>query len=263
MSLFAYKGLIALITAIVTLTVGFASLHFIRRYQHLLSMGDALADGIFLGAAIFHLFPIAVQGLANEVGVLSFYIVIIVIILMACGFLLLFSLECSIILREKQRQNTSVKQTCTASAFMLTGILSIHAFITGATLGISDMASTVSILSIAILSHKGFESFALMMGLHRSIRKEMKTKAILWAFTFITPIGIIVAAFIESFFQAQMASVIISLFSAFAAGSFFYIGTLHGGHEHFHPPRGPLKRYQKALATFFGIIAMGIVVIWT
>ena len=267
LSLFAYKGLIALVVAIVTLTVGFASLHFMRRYQHLLSMGDAFADGIFLGTAIFHLFPIAVQELANEVGALSFYIVIIVviivIILMACGFLLLFSLERSIILREKQRQNTSINQMCTASALMLTGILSVHAFITGVTLGISNMASTVSILSIAILSHKGFESFALMMGLHRSIQKEMKIKTILWAFTFVTPVSIIVAAFIESFLQTQMTAVVISLFSAFAAGSFFYIGTLHRGHEHFHPPRDPLKRYQKVLTTFFGIIAMGIVVIGT
>lgn len=262
-SLFGYKSLIALVVAVVTITVGFASLHFMRRYQHLLSIGDAFADGVFLGAAILHLFPIAVRGLMHKVNVSSFYIVIIVIILMACGFLLLFSLERSIILREKQRKNTLIKQMCTASALMLTGILSVHAFITGATLGIANMASTVSILSIAILSHKGFESFALMMGLHRNIKKEMKTKAILWAFTFVTPIGIIVAALIESFLQTHVVAFIISLFSAFAAGSFVYIGTLHRGHEHFHPPRGPLKRHQKVITTFFGIVAIGIVVIWT
>ena len=261
MSLFAYKGFIALIVAIVTLTAGFLSLHFIRRYQHLLSMSDAFADGIFLGVAVFHLFPDAVQGLANEVNTLSFYMLIIV--LMACGFLLLFGLERLIIRREEQRQTMSVEQMCTASAWMLTGILSIHAFIAGAALGISDIASTVSILLIAILAHKGFESFALMMRLHRGIKKEIKIKGILWAFTFVTPTGIIVSAFIESFLQTQMAAVITSLFSAFAAGSFFYIGTLHGGHEHFHPPRSSLKRYQKVFATSFGIIAMGIVAIWT
>ncbi|WP_100622691.1 ZIP family metal transporter [Candidatus Coxiella mudrowiae] len=261
MLLFAYKGLSALIIAIVTLTAGFASLHFIRRYQHLLSMGDAFADGIFLGAAVFHLFPDAVQRLSNKLSALSSYV--LVIVLMGCVFLLLFSLERSIILREKQRQIISAEQMCTASAWMLTGILSAHAFIAGAALGISDSASIVSILLIAILAHKGFESFALMIGLHRGIKKEKKIKVILWAFTFVTLFGIIVAAFIESFLQTQTAAIITSLFSAFAAGSFFYIGTLHGGYEHFHPPRDSLKRYQKVLATSLGIVAMGIVAIRT
>ncbi|WP_304985471.1 ZIP family metal transporter [Coxiella-like endosymbiont] len=261
MSLFAYKGLIALIISIVTLTAGFASLHFIRHYQHLLSIGDAFADGIFLGAAVFHLFPDAVQGLLNELSALSSCV--LVIVLMGCGFLLLFSLERSIILQEKQRQIISFKQMCTASAWMLIGILSVHAFIAGAALGISDSISVVSILLIAILAHKAFESFALMIGLHRGIKKEKKIKVILWAFTLVTPFGIIVAAFIESFLQTQTAAIITSLFSAFAAGSFFYIGTLHAGHEHFHPPRDSLKRYQKVLATSLGIIAMGIVAIWT
>lgn len=260
MSLFTYKWLIALITAIVTLTTGFISLHFISRYQRLLSTGDAFADGIFLGAAIFHLLPDAIHGLSTKLNL--FGSCLFVILLIVCAFSLLFSLESSILLREKQVQITD-KHICTASAWMLTGILSVHAFIAGAALGISDSASVVSILLIAILAHKGFESFALVMRLHQGIKKGRKVKRILWIFTFVTPFGIIVAAFIESFLQTQTATIITSLFSAFAAGTFFYIGTLHGGHEHLHHPRNPLKRYQKILATLFGIITMGIIAVWT
>ena len=259
-SLLSYKWLIAIIVAVITLTTGFTSLHFIRRYQHLLSTGDAFTDGIFLGTAVFHLFPDAIQGLSNEVSVLSSCMLVIVFI--GCGFLLLFSLERSITRREQQ--STSINQIRTvSSAWMLTGILSIHAFIAGAALGISDKANVVSILLIVILAHKGFEGFILMMELHYSSKNARKIKGTLWAFSFVTPFGIIVTAFIESFLQTQAAVVITSLFNAFAAGSFFYIGTLHTGHEHFHPLRGdPLKRYQKVLATLFGIIVMAVMAIW-
>ena len=261
-SLFAYKWLIASIISIVTLTVGFVSLHFVRRYQNLLLMSDAFADGIFLGTAVFHLFPDAIQGLLNKVGLLSSYI--LVIVFMGYGFLLLFSLERSIIRREKQYKNTSTNQMCTVSTWMLTGILSVHAFIVGAALGISNTVNVMSLLSIAILAHKGFESFALMMGLHFSIKSESKIKWTLWAFSFVTPFGIIMAAFIEFFLQTQIAVVITSLLSAFTAGSFFYIGTFHGVNEHFHSLHDPLKCYQKVLAISFGIIAMAIVMaIWS
>ena len=144
---------------------------------------------------------------------------------------------------------------------MLVGILSVHAFIAGVALGISDMMTNVSVLLIAILAHKGFESFALMMGLHRSLKKEKKIKGILWAFTFVTPLGIILAALVQTFFQTQTANLITSLFSGFAAGSFLYIGTLHVGHNHFHPPRAPMKGYEKILTTLIGIATMGIVAI--
>ena len=63
-----------------------------------------------------------------------------------------------------------------ASGLMLVSTLSVPcAFITGSALGASDTMSNVSILLIAILAHKGFESFALMIGLYR-ILKKMKKK---------------------------------------------------------------------------------------
>ncbi|ABS76852.1 zinc transporter [Coxiella burnetii] len=260
MSLFAFKGLIAVIIALVTVITGLASLRFIHRYQHLLSLGDAFADGIFLGAAAFHLFPDAIESFPAGFSTLTSYL--LAILLVISGFFLLFVLERTIIHQEKERHELTNEHTCKASAWMLIGILSVHAFIAGAALGISDTLRTVSILLIAILAHKGFESFALMMGLHRNLKQDVQVKNILWAFTFVTPLGIILAAFIESFLHTQAADIITGLFSAFAAGSFLYIGTLHGGHNHFHAPRDPTKRYEKIIATLLGIAAMGIVAIW-
>ncbi len=262
MSLFAFKGLIAAIIALVTVITGLVSLRFIHRYQHLLSLGDAFADGVFLGTAVFHLFPDAIESFPAWFSTLTSYL--LAILLVMSGFSLLFVLEGTIIHWEKeQRHELTNEHTCKASAWMLIGILSVHAFIAGAALGISDAMRTVSILLIAILAHKGFESFALMMGLHRNLKQDVQVKSILWAFTFVTPLGIILAAFIESFLHTQAADIITGLFSAFAAGSFLYIGTLHGGHNHFHAPRDSTKRYEKIIATLLGITAMGIVAIWT
>lgn len=71
MSLFIYKGSIAVIVVFVTLAAGFSSLRFMRRYQHFLAVGDAFADGIFLGAAAFHLFPDALQGIPIMLAILT------------------------------------------------------------------------------------------------------------------------------------------------------------------------------------------------
>ena len=262
MSLFTYKWLIAVIIALVTLVTGLESLRFIHRYQHFLAIGDAVADGIFLGAATFHLFPNAIEnfpfGFSEPVSYL------IALLLMISGFFLLFFLERTIIHREKERHREMTdERICRASAWMLVGILSVHAFITGAMLGISDTMHTVSILLIAILAHKGFESFALMMGLHQSLEKEAQMRGILAAFTLVTPFGIILAAFfINSYLHTEVADIIMALFSAFATGSFLYIGTLHGDHNHFHPPCALTQRHKKVIATVVGITAMGIGAIW-
>jgi zinc transporter ZupT len=259
MPLITYKLLTALLIAIITLLVGFASLRFVRHQKHLLQIGDAVADGIFLGVAIFHLFPNAI-GVFDSIWHKSLSIPIALICTLG-GFGLLFILERSIIHQEHVHTHNQ-QIACTASALMLTGILSVHAFIEGAALGISHQSGTVMVLLIAILAHKGFETYALVMGLHRNLPNEKTTKHVLLAFAFVTPIGILIASIIEHYLQTQTADLITGIFSAFAAGSFLYIGTLHTAHTHFHPARDRSDRYLKIGATLLGIAAMGIIAIW-
>ncbi len=255
MSLIEYKWLIAALIAIITLVAGFASLHFIRRYQRFLQIGDSFADGIFLGAAAFHLFPNAIHGLDQRFNLLSAFG--LALFFTACGFFLLFFLERLVIHREAEP-----RVAYTASAWMLTGILSVHAFITGVALGISHAITSVSVIFFAILAHKGFESFALIIGLHRGWQKKYKVKTVLFFFALVTPLGIAVASTIETYFQVQTSDFITALFSSFAAGTFLYIGTLHATHNHFHPTMDTINRYYKYCATIIGIVLMGIIGIW-
>ena len=255
MSLIIYKWLAATLITLITLISGFASLHFIRRYQRFLQIGDALADGIFLGAAAFHLFPNTLEGLSGHFDLLNTYLIALLFVF--CGFLLLYLSERLLIYHEPEH-----KRPVNMSAWMLAGILSIHAFIAGAALGISDTIASVSILFIAILAHKGFESFALALELHRNWHKSYKTKITLFFFAFVTPLGIVLASMIERLFTTQTANLITCLFSSFAAGSFIYIGTLHMGHDHFHPHMDTSSRYYKMLLTIAGMVAMGVIAIW-
>lgn len=259
MPLITYKILTAVLIAIITLLVGYASLRFARQEKHLLQLGDALADGIFLGVAAFHLFPNAIEVFGSFWHRSMSYPIALLCTL--GGFCLLFILERSII-HQEHGHTPNYQATCTASAWMLTGILSVHAFIEGAALGISDQTGTVLVLLIAILAHKGFETYALVMGLHRNLPKEKATKRILLAFGFVTPLGILIASVVEHYLKTQMADLITGLFSAFAAGSFLYIGTLHTAHTHFHPARDRSGQWLKVGATLLGIAAMGIIAIW-
>lgn len=258
MSLIEYKLLTAALIALITIWVGFAALRVIRKDKQFLQIGDALADGIFIGVAVFHLLPTAIDSLRPLWHISSVYL--IVFLCLMGGFALLFILERSLIHQEDVHEDAP--SICHASAWMLAGILSVHAFIEGVALGISNEIHIVTVLLIAILAHKGFESYALVMGLHRNLQNERLTKTILLVFTFVTPIGILIASLIEDHLQNNTTSLIMGLFSAFAAGSFLYIGTLHSTHTHFHPERDKSHRALTILLTLFGFIAMGVIAIW-
>lgn len=251
----AYKWIAAMLIAALTLTTGYTSLRFIRRHQHFLQLGDALADGIFLGTALFHLLPESLDAflkLFQAPIAISFALLGAIV-----GFLILFILEHTLL-----KQHTHTFPTYRVNAGLLVGILSLHAFIAGLAVGITHSTETLVALTLAILAHKGFESFALMVGLQRNHVHEKLNRSILQLFTCITPAGILLANLIETAVKTNLTNTLSALLNAFAAGSFLYIGTLHAGHEHFHPDKDPNKRYQKALATLSGVTAMGVLTLW-
>ena len=255
MSLLTYKWLIAGILVVFTLLTSLISLHFIGRYRQWLQRGDALADGIFLGVAAFHLFPNAVSGIARTWPTSTAYV--LTLLLVGSGFILLFFLERWFIIHEEQQLSTT-----TTDAWILLGVLSIHAFISGATLGIAGSMTGASLLFIAILAHKGFESFALAVGLHRRWQRHYPTTLLLTGFAGVTPIGIILASFIDHWLQIPTAEWLSSIFNAFAAGTFLYIGTWHAMHDHFDHATDANPRYHKWLWTVIGIAVMGALAFW-
>lgn len=214
-----------------------------------MTLGEAFAAGIFLGAAFFHLLPDATQSFneySPNVGYPVPYAVCV------GGIMLFFILE---------RIARSYKEARVKKMLpnMVMVILIIHALTEGAALGIGNTFSEVMMLSIAIIAHKGSEGFALAMVLLRHGWELKRVLRLSLFFAAMTPIGILLGANLSVFHFVQ-SELLESLFSAFAAGTFIYIATLHHLHGQSHDHQ---ENTKSLFFVAFGVLIMGILAMWT
>jgi zinc transporter 1/2/3 len=222
MSLLSFKILAALIILLITVLGGIWPFLKKANVQQGVApifdfpMGESLAVGIFLGAGLLHMLPDAAHDFYQAGYSYPFPFLIA-----ALGFLLLLSLE-HISNSLKEHGNTLLSSVALLTATML----SIHSLLEGAAVGIAGNFATMIIIFIAIIAHKGAASFALATHLNRS---RLSFPLIFFAFSFfalMTPIGIFVGSWVNA---ASSTHVLLTpIFSALAAGTFLYIGTLHG-----------------------------------
>lgn len=178
--------------------------------------GEALACGIFLGAGLIHMLGSAsyqFQKLGVTYPLAS----------LLCGtcFLMLLLLEhYGSELKVHQTQNTN------AIAKLSVVMLSFHALFAGAALGLSFSFATTVLILAAILSHKWAESFSLAIQLNKSSIPIRQTLIYFAIFSIMTPLGICIGTSVQSI-QIQH-NYLEPLFTSLAAGTFLYIGTLHG-----------------------------------
>ena len=251
MGLSSLKWLILSIIFTVSVASGFTTLHIANRYRKLIAMGEALANGIFVGAAVFHLIPDAESVFArcNNCSPL--------LITLGCAlasFVILMLFEQLV-----THKISSYRHISKVGPLLLT--LSIHAFITGLALGISESYVVVISLLIAILAHKAFEMFALVINLHRQLQHKHHVRLLFFLFSFITPLGILLGASGDTLLPLAANSTLTAYFNAICAGTFLYIATIHAQNRH-HPHSDGYQKYEQILATIVGIIAMGVLAFW-
>ena len=251
MGLMGLKWLLIAIIFTTSVASGFASLHIANRYKKLLAMGEALANGIFVGAAFFHLIPDA----AAELDIIQAGSPFLYVILMATlSFLLLFAFEKII-----THNIHTYRKIVYVGPLLLT--LSVHAFITGLALGISNSLALILSVFIAIMAHKAFEMFALVINLHKRISQHHHIRILFFIFSFVTPLGILLGMYGDQYLPVANNTLAIAIINAACAGTFIYIATVHAKHRH-HPHGDGYERYEQILATIAGVIAMGILAIW-
>jgi len=204
-----------------------------------MSLGEAFAAGIFLGAAFFHLLPDASHLFHLHYPFITYPIPSAVCV----GSILLFFLL--------ERMSLSYGKAKLVLPRMVIIILIIHALTEGAALGIGSGFSEAIMLSIAIIAHKGSEGFALAMVLLRHGWSLTRVLRFSWFFAAMTPLGILLGANL-SIFHVVQSELLESLFSAFAAGTFIYIGALHQLHGHSHAHEENVKR--------LGFVALGAII---
>lgn len=179
-------------------------------------IGETLATGVFLGAAFMHMLPEA-NALFISMGYHYPFAFIIT------GIVFLFFLWFEHLGQELYHHQ---QQDHPAFALLAWAMLSMHSLMLGAALGLTNHSSLVIMLFLAIITHKWAESFAIAIQLNKSTLSFDKRLMLFLSFALMTPIGI----FIGWYFGHEVAtsSLFDPILVSASAGTFLYLGTLHG-----------------------------------
>ena len=178
--------------------------------------GEALSGGIFLGAGLLHMLQ---EGSTHfhKLG----YVYPIAFLLAGITFLILLLFEhiCREIYAHKNSNNP-------VFVYLTIIMLAIHSFLEGAALGLSDSYSLMIIIFIAILAHKWAASFALAVQINKSNLSVSTSLLLCTVFALMTPAGILSGT--TTMTHIQNYPLLEPIFISLAAGTFLYLGTLHG-----------------------------------
>lgn len=218
MDFYLLKIIFALIIFILTLIAGW--IPFYKQSKtlsgHEFPRGEALASGVFLGAGLIHML-----GKASMSFTQMHIQYPLAFLLCGASFLVLLLLEH---LGGEFRDHTDTTHISIAIVAII--MLSIHSLFAGTALGLSENLSTFIMIFIAIIAHKWAAGFSLAVQINKS---QLSFKAGIMGFTIfaiMAPIGILLGDTALDF--TESLSLLIPVFNALAAGTFLYIGTLHG-----------------------------------
>jgi zinc transporter 1/2/3 len=248
-TLVLYKVLSALLVFLISVA---AVVYPLRKKGHIhtesLELGEALASGIFLGAAFFHMLPEAIHSFSALYPATTYPVPELICI---GGFILMLFLERLSIVHAACHPRHTIP-------YVLTIILVIHALVEGAALGMGETFYDATLLLVAIIAHKGSESFALCVTLLRYALPRWQIWPILIFFAAMTPLGIMIGTEITN--TADNVPLLAVIFKSFAAGTFLYISILHHVrfHEHTEERQGLLEFGFMTL----GLAAMGLIAVW-
>lgn len=196
-------------------------------HHHDFVIGETLATGVFLGAALMHMLPEA-NTLFTTMGYHYPYAFIIT------GAVFLFFLWFEHLGTVLYSQSKHAHHGSTASlsgnhpafAILAWAMLSLHSLILGTALGLNHNSSIVIMLFLAIIAHKWAESFAIAIQLNKSTLSIKKAMMFFISFALMTPGGIFIGWYFGS--GVETHSLADPILIAASAGTFLYLGTLHG-----------------------------------
>lgn len=236
---------------ILVATVAAGIYPFIRKWrtssQHDFAMGESLAAGIFLGAALIHM-----MGEASEAYRSTGHAYPMPFLLVGITFLFFLLLE------HIGREIYQHADSRNPFAILAVTMLSIHSFLEGVALGLSESLMLTVVLLMAILVHKWAASFALSVQINKANFSLRSSIAQFATFALMTPLGILAGVFAS---QAMVHEpMLVPVFGSLAAGTFLYLGTLHG------LERAALIKQCCNLKSFafviLGFATMALVAIW-
>ena len=216
----AYLNLLfALIILVSTLASGYIPFRRRKQNEHTeFPIGETLATGVFLGAALLHMLPDA-QILFGKLG----YEYPLALLITGIVFLVFLWFEHIGEVLYHDHQGT---KSHPAFAILAWFMLSFHSLVLGTALGLSHEYSMQIMLFLAIVTHKWAESFAIAVQLNKSTLKPMVALSLFLSFALMTPLGIGMGWYFGRDITSH--SLIDPILMAISAGTFLYLGTLHG-----------------------------------
>ncbi len=222
-SLFAIKVVAALAILVMGIVGGIIPLLVARHdtSRRFMSMGNALAGGIFLGAGFIHLLPEAGEALEELIDYP------LAPLLVAVGVLVLLLID-RVLLETNRTLDPGQGEKTHQPIYplILFVVLSIHSIIAGIALGLEAEVAASLLVMLAILFHKGSAAFALIVSVHVSGADRKRLWTVLTIFVLMTPLGIVFGMVASGFFEGRAALLIEGSFNALAAGTFIYIAIL-------------------------------------
>ena len=222
-SLFAIK-VVAVVAIVAAGVVGGVIPLLADRHEgihRVLSLGNALAGGIFLGIGFIRLLPAAGDALATEVAYP------LAPTLAAVGVVVLLLIDRVVF--EATRRVGSAQGVGTRQPVypvVLLGVLSIHSVIAGIALGLEPELAAFLLLTLGILFHKGSAAFALTASVNASGAERSRVHSVLTTFVVMTPVGIVIGMAVSGLLEGRTATLVAGSFNALAAGTFIYVAIL-------------------------------------
>ncbi len=181
-----------------------------------LPIGETLATGVFLGAALLHMLPES-----NNLFLQQGYHYPYAYLITGVTFLLFLWFE-------HLGQELYHHHGKSHSAFALVAwlMLSMHSLVLGTALGLSHDYPTRIMLFLAIITHKWAESFSIAVQLNKSTLSVRNSFMFFIIFACMTPFGIWIGWMFEG--GVLTNSLIDPILIAISTGTFLYLGTLHG-----------------------------------
>lgn len=228
------KVLLAIIIFLSSFISGFLTLFIFKRQgkrmQTVIDYSEAFTCGIFLGIGLIGMLFEANNSFINF-GQSKYGFAFLIAGLTFLLFLLIEHLTNNYSIKKNPQLkkgilNQTVKSKEKISAtpvILLFSFVSLHSFFAGMGLGVSNN-TLLWLIFVGIIAHKWIITTCLTIAFTKT--NYSKQRIILWIilFSLTTPLGIVAAAFIPD----SVSNVLFATFTSISAGTFIYIGTLHG-----------------------------------
>lgn len=217
-------------------------------YRHTIAF-EALAAGIFLGAALFHMLPDAIHQFFHMTK--SHIPWAVIICLLSILFMIMLSKTIYIVKHALSQQ--------LLSGLVVASMLGIHSLLEGMTLGFAQQLDVILIVFIAILFHKAAASFALSIHLLRNHYTKTQSHRMILIFSLLTPLGIFSGSISQCIVSLITSQWLDAIFLAIAAGTFLYIALF----EYVIPWLTlAVNVKQRLFLCISGVSLMGLLALW-